>query len=662
MPTTQEQTLLSIASQAAGRRDFLERFINHTIQEYDVLGGMFWDCADTAPKPICQHYRGENEVLRLGCSSQRHTEFLRQACESVEPLLVSANETGDASSANKDIFPMILLVAVKHGGRTEVVELFFAGSKPREEITSRIDELSSLCRGAAIHGMPSNQVAASQPVEPKLQINVPDAESFIHSLHQSLDLKDNSRTIANEIRRFLDCDRATVVQMRGNRCRTLAISGQPSVNRRSNVVRLLEKTVNRVLPTRQMFWYPDQEELPPQIQKPLQEYLADSATRTMVIVPVFDKTDSHQLAVDAHRETKKLVGGIIVEHCREQWDREQQAPVVELATRHGSDAFRNSWNHQSLFLYSVWKWIGKSKIIFAARHLPITIAAAIGLIAAILILTLVQADFQLSCDGSLIPQQREYVFPKSSGIVSEVLVEHGQKVKAGDPIVKLDDLDLDYQLTEVEGQIKELQESIRSIESSRLGTSRDEEESLQQQNLMAQQAELTSLKEQQRIYLKRKDSLLITSPLSGQVMTWEVRKELQNRTVAPVDQLMEIANVDGKWTLELDLPDRKVGHFMKRWNAAQEDDEPVNVEFILAAEPGVTHVGQVKTVGTSTEVNAENEHHLKILVDIDIESIDVRQSRSGVSAKIDCGDACLGYVWFHPVKEFIQAKVLFPYW
>ena len=243
-------------------------------------------------------------------------------------------------------------------------------------------------------------------------------------------------------------------------------------------------------------------------------------------------------------------------------------------------------------------------------------------------------------------------------------MEHGQKIQSGVPILKLRDLNLDYQLTEIEGQILEVNESIRSIESSRLGQRqrRGEEETLQQENLLAHQAELKSLKEQQRIYLKRQESLVVTSPISGQVMTWEVRKRLKNRTVGVVDQLMEIANVEGKWMLELDLPDRKVGHFMKSWKKAQEDDEPVEVEFILAAEPGVTHVGQVKTVGASTELNAANEHHLKILVDIDIESIDVRQSRSGVSAKIACGKSSLGYSWFHPVTEFLQAKVLFPLW
>ena len=668
MTTTQEQLLLSIADKAGGRRDFLERFIAHAIQQHGVLGGMIWDCSETVPTPIGQHYHGENKTLRLGCSAQQHNDLLSQACRAAEPLLISANKENEQPSDEGEVFPAILLVAVRHAGRTEVVELFFDGKQPREQIATQVPALSSLSRAAIVHGMSPQQHPAAPLQRPAAaprratQINLADTEAFIHSLHQSLDLKDSARTIANETRRYLDCDRATVVQMQGRRCRTLAVSGQPSVNRRSNAVRMLEKVVNKVLPTRQMFWYPEAEELPPQIQVPLQEYLGNSATRTLVAIPVFDKVERELQAVDSHRENNKLIGGIIVEHCREQWDREQQAPVVELAMKHGSDAFRNSWNHQSLFLYSIWKWIGKSKIIFAARHLPKTIAAAAGLILLGLLLTLVQSDFQLTCEGSLMPQQRELVFAQSPGMVEEVLVEHGQKVESGVPIIKLKDLNLDFQLTEIEGQITEVKESIRSIESSRLGRRRGEEESLQQESLMAHQAELASLEEQQRIYRKRQESLVVTSPISGQVMTWEVRKRLKNRTVGVVDQLLEIADVDGHWMLELDLPDRKVGHFMKRWRKAQKDDEPVEVEFILAAEPGVTHVGKVKAVGTSTEVNAANEHHLKILVDIDIDSVDVRQSRSGVSAKIDCGKSSLGFKWFHPVKEFFQAKVLFPIW
>jgi biotin carboxyl carrier protein len=660
MTTTQEQTIQRFADKAGNRREFLQKFIDHAIHEYDALGGMFWDCTDDVPKPVCQHYRGESEMLKLGCSAKQHTDFLRQACASSQPLLVSADGSGSQTNADQTLHPAILMVSVEHGGRKEVAELFFAGDVPRDEVTEKVDSLASLSRAAVVYGMPSQQ-QLSQATSPA-RIDPVATEAFIHSLHQSLDLKDNAATIANETRRFLECDRATVVSTQGKRSRTLAVSGQPSVNRRSNAIRMLEKVVNKVLPTRQMFWYPDEESLPPQIDGPLQEYLANSATRTMVVVPVFDKSESKQLQVDAHRDHKKLIGGIIVEHCREQWDREQKAPLVELAMRHASDAYRNAWNHQSLFLYSVWKWLGKSKIVLAARHLPKTIAAGVGLIAAALALIFVQTDFQLSCDGSLVPQERALVFPTRPGVVSEVLVNHGQKVEQGQTIAKLKDLDLVYQITEIEGRIKEVKQTIRSIESSRLGRKRGEEESLQQENLRAQQVQLESLEEQKRIFAERQNAMVVASPLAGQVMTWEVRKRLQNRPVGVVDQLMEIANVDGRWTLELDLPDRKVGHFMKRWKAAQSEDKPVEVEFILAAEPGVTHRGEVQSVGTTTEVNAANEHHLKILVDIDIEGINIRQSRSGVAAKIDCGHASLGYVWFHPVSEFLQAKVLFPLW
>ena len=661
MTTTLEQTIQRIAGSANTRREFLEQFLDHTITQYDVLGGMFWDCTDSTPKPICQRYRGESQMLKLGCSAQQHTDLLRQACKSQEPLLVSGDKNREKSSDSSEPHPTILMISVENAGRVEVAELFFSADKSRDQVVEKVAPLSSLSRAAAAYGIQNQQPTHDESRRPEV-IEATAAEAFIHSLHQSLDLKDNSRTIANETRRFLECDRATVVLTRGNRCKTLAVSGQPSVNRRSNTIRLLEKVVNRILPTRQLFWYPEEESLPPQIDAPLQEYLTNSATRSMVVVPVFDKAESTEMQLDSHREKRKLIGGIIVEHCREQWDREQKAPVVELATRHGSDAFRNSWNHQSLFLYSVWKWIGKSKIVLATRHLPKTIAVCLGLLALGLILTFAQTDFQPSCDGSLIPEQSAFVFPKRPGVVTEVLVGHGQKVEKGEKILQLTDLDLEYQLTEIEGRIGEVKTSVRAIESRRLGRNRDDDESLQQENLVAQKMELNSLKEQRRIFVQRQEALAITSPLAGNVMTWEVRKRLQNRPVGVVDQLLEVANVDGRWTLELDLPDRKVGHFMKRWKEAQEEDEPVEVEFILAAEPGTTHRGQVRSVGTSTEMNAENEQHLKIRVDIEIEGIDIRQSRSGVSAKIHCGNSSLGYAWFHPVKEFIQAKVLFPYW
>ena len=409
-------------------------------------------------------------------------------------------------------------------------------------------------------------------------------------------------------------------------------------------------------------WHPDESELPPQIDAPLSEYLGIAATRTLAIAPIFDRPHSTDMQVDQHRDAKKLIGGIVIEHCREQLAKNEFLPRVETAVRHSSNAYRSAWSHQNLFLYSVWKWLGKSKIVFAARHLPKTIAAAAGLIVLGLVLTLLPSDFEMSCVGQLIPIQRQRIFPRRPGVVTTVHVDHGQSVSIGDPLVSITDLDLDYQMAEVEGRIAEINQTIRSSKSGRLSRDREESSAIQKESLLAQQAELRSLKNQLDVLSKRKSALEVTSPIDGQVMTWDVRGKLESRPVVITNQLMEIADVDGKWQLELDLPDRKVGHFLEFWNKAQQDDEQVAVDFILAADPTTTHTGYVESVGKTTAMNGEHEHHLKIKVKIDIEGIDVRQSRSGVSAKIHCGTESLGYCWLHPVLEFFQSKVVFPIW
>lgn len=668
MSTTQEQTIQQIASSATSRQEFLDGFVQHLIEDHGVIGGMFWDCSRTPFSALNQQYHPRFDRLQLSFSAAQHEQFLTQARDAKEPLLISAEvppqPVGSTASATppQQLHPSILFISLKQAGKSEVAELFFAGDQTRDSLTRKVAELNQLCHAAAC--LPA---AGESPIEqaPLLEPNQPTTETldaFVHSLHQSLDLTDNAKVIANETRRFLDCDRVSVLKMKGKRGEVIAISGQPSVNRRSNTVRLLRKVAEKVLPTRQLFWQPTEEAIPPQIKGPLETYLSQSATRTFIAVPIISKPTSHQLRVDEHRETDRLIGGIIIEHCREQWDRDQMALTIDIAARHGSDSFRNAFDHHSLFLYSLWKWIGKSRVLFAARNLSKTLAAFAAALLACLALIFVPADFQMSCNGTLIPQQRQMIYPHSAGVVTEVAVDHGDAVRIGDTIVQMVDLDLDYKLTEIEGRVEELEQTIRSTRSGRLDRDRKEEGSLQQESLRAQQAELTSLRNQQQVLQKRKENLTVKSPLSGRVMTWDVREKLESRPVNMTDQLMEIANIEGKWTLELDLPDRKVGHFLHSWRRAEENDQPVKVEFILAADPGTTHVGHVAKVGKATELNAANEHHLKILVDIDIQGIDVRQSRSGVSAKIDCGEESLGYVWFHPVAEFFQAKVLFPLW
>jgi hypothetical protein len=83
-------------------------------------------------------------------------------------------------------------------------------------------------------------------------------------------------------------------------------------------------------------------------------------------------------------------------------------------------------------------------------------------------------------------------------------------------------------------------------------------------------------------------------------------------------------------------------------------DDPLAVEFILAANTSSTRHGTVAEIGNTTLIDPELGQCVRVLVDTELSVDDIQQIRSGVSAKIVCGKSSLGYSLFHGVGEFVQ--------
>ena len=451
------------------------------------------------------------------------------------------------------------------------------------------------------------------------------------------------------------------MKITGTRCKAIAVSGQPTVNRKSNTVSLLEKATRKIIAIKQTFWFPSDDQQPPQISKHLNEYLAISATRSMIVYPIFDSVDkdlTHPDQRDPRRRVeKKLIGGIVIEHCKEQWSRDAVSGAIEMVCRHSADAYRNSWQHHNLFAYPIWYWLGKSRVLTAARNLPKTIAAVAGLTLLALALIFVPADFRMTCDGTLLPETRRNVFANISGVVKEVLVDHGDSVEKGQPLVRLENIDLAQQIQSAAGKSAELTAMIRSAKTA-MSNKRNQEQS-RDESIAALEAQLKSAGRELDLLREKKKRLTIVSPVEGSVVTYDVRDILKDRPVERVESLMEVADLSGSWQLELNLPDRKIGHVIQAFK--KNDGEPLDVEFILAAKPGETLKGKLVEIGKATEMLPEQGQHLKLKVAIEDQILDIKQLRSGVNAYIDCGECSLGYSWFHPVLEFLQTKVLFPF-
>jgi multidrug efflux pump subunit AcrA (membrane-fusion protein) len=290
--------------------------------------------------------------------------------------------------------------------------------------------------------------------------------------------------------------------------------------------------------------------------------------------------------------------------------------------------------------------------------MPKTVLVLGGIAAVIAGLIVTPASFDLEGRGTLEPVIRREVFAAVDGVVADVPVEHGQSVAAGQTLVELRSTsDLDVAVADLVGKKLATRERMASIERALLGDQRiavDEQDRLSGQ-LFQLRKTAQSIDAQLELYEQKRQQLIVTSPIAGQVMTWHVQDRLLHRPVRKGQSMLTVVDANDAWELELHMPERRMGHIGR---AAAKFDEPLEVKFMLATHPGEEFVG---TVSEIDRVADEGDEGPTVLVRVAIDKSQLPDLRPGasVTARIDCGTRPLGYVWFHDVWEFVQTQVLF---
>ena len=644
-----------LANQNIGRDEFHNRFLHRLVAATGAEAGVTWNCSNQPFQAISRLSKGP--AMRLPISEKDHIEILNRVHQQQRSAVVKTGEEG-----NEDQQSLIILAPIK-GRHQELIELIVPAKSGRasdQELLSAVDlacgVASSRIETEVRIDAGSNSIAQSGQSIP-LQFDVSQLSQYVHSIHNTIDRKLTCGNIANETRRLLDCDRVSVVLWYRGSFRIFAISGQPSVNRRSNTVKLLDQLARKVLKTESEFWYPDDEDIAPQIKKALDEYLTISATRSLVIHPLREKVA--KLVEDPESNESKfnpVIGGIVYEHCNEQWDRTNVEKTLDFVTHHCGDALRNAKKHHDLFLYPVWNQLSKLRVLSAPRVLPKTILAGAALCLISLFLAFWQVPFYVSASGVLVPEERQWVFARSSGEIVSVDVDHGSTVSLGQALLTVADDRLEVEIATAEGRITVLKESKASLERRFDGQSSQPQNS--EQSINSINVEIESLTSKIELLKAMEAKLTVTSPIAGQVITWDAKKKLTGRTVEPTQLLLEVANPDGPWQLELDVEDRRVGHLLR--GLKNSENSLLLVKFTLAADPNKTYEGKVVEIGNAMHLNESNEQMIRVRVELDEEALALKQAKSGVSAKIYCGhNTSVGYLWLHDIPESLKRYVLF---
>ena len=478
-------------------------------------------------------------------------------------------------------------------------------------------------------------------------------DAFARRVHATVDLRQVAYELVNEGRQYLGCDRVSVAIRQGRRFRLIAMSGIGTVEHRSNAVRRLERLVTVVGKAREPFWYDGNDvDFPPQIAEPLHLYLDEANVRAIGLVPL---TIASQEQASASTAT---IAVLVAEHFTALFD-ESIHERTDAVAEHGKLALTNALRYQSIptlpFLRR--RRFSGNKPWLGVRGAFVTVA----LMGAVAAMALVPAEFSVYAEGKLQPAERQEVFAPLDGQVVELAVRHADGVEAGDKLLELSSPQLDIELQQAQGEYETARKRLLAVESALLqsNVSKDRGDDRIAQ-LSAEQEELIKLLEGQQEKLRLLQTevrkLVVRSPIAGQVVTWDLEPLLRNRPVQRGQALMSVANLNGPWIAEIEVPDDRAGYVLDAQAAAR---EPLGVSFRLSTERGAEYRGAVREVAARTSVNDTGRPVVNVTIAFDESRVAELRPGATVYARVLCGQRALGYVWLHDLIEAARRWLLF---
>ena len=479
-------------------------------------------------------------------------------------------------------------------------------------------------------------------------------DQFSHRLWQSLDLSSVCAAIANDGRLLANCDRVSVLVRRGRSFQVKSVSGVERVEPRSSATRSLESLARLVARQGRPVWRGSADSTTSEggdvhFEDILQRHVRDSGATGVGIVPVVAKRD------EKDRSPPSAV--IVFEHFQPLHD------LADWQSRGESLANRSGLTLRAAIERSDIPWLGLWQRVQRLPQLllrPSTLLVLVLLVGIVAVLVLIPAEFTVTGPAELWPDHRREVFASTSGIVDQILVAHGDDVTLDQPLLVLRDPELETDSPRIIGEIATVNERLKGVQAARFTGGNTPDAVSRARQLTADEEELKerlrTLERQRLLIEERRAGLTLRSPIAGKVLTWDVTQHLSARPVERGQSLLTIGETSGPWIVEVRVADKDAGHMLRARKALRPE---LDVEFLLASEPGRTYRGQVREVSLSSEADDASRSHVRVVVAFDRNQIEQPRPGATTLPRIRCGQQPLGYVWLHDLIDAIRTRLLF---
>jgi len=655
--------ILQLCESDLDAEQFYPEFLRHASAAIGANAGAIWLCADADDAdPAYELNLAEALPTRDSERWIGHRNLVAEVCDRGEPTLVMPRSQAHDDFRQDNPTEMRLLLAPLRDGERLVgaVEMLQPQTAVTDTHCPYLRYLVSICEAASrwLQARALREMQQTLPIWRRQQ-------EFCRIVHESLETEATAFAIANEARRLIECDRVSVALCRGSRCRIAAVSGQDVIDRRSNVVRRLCKLAETVVAAGDELWHVDSAEgLCPQVESALNDYVEESMTKSVVVLPLQAPCrDSRTASAEEEdrfepgRVSGRIIGALLIERVHGVLSRADVQPCIDVIWAPSGLALSNALEHSGLFLMPLWRTLGKAGRLFQGRTLAKTLAALLLIATAVLALVMVPGELTLPAQGTLEPLRTQHVYAAQAGVVRRVNVESGDWVEVGQTLAELDNPELRGEYERVLGDRHTTAEQLRTVRIKRLrapGLSAADRVSLagERERLAAR---LRSLDEELALLRSQLASLRVESPISGQVATWDVEQLLRDRPVKTGQILLTLFDPSEGWQLELNVADRRVGHLT---GALKQQRQAIEVSYVFATDPGTVRSGLVHQVQPVAELHESEGQSVRVQVLVSPgpgeKPLTGLKPGTTVMGELHCGQRSLGYVWLHESFEAVQ--------
>ena len=463
---------------------------------------------------------------------------------------------------------------------------------------------------------------------------------YVNSAHDSLDLARVALHMVNLGRELVGADRLSVGVKRRRKFKMLAVSGQDTIHYHSQLVKGLTALGKVVCNRGETIDYHAETEEQLRHERPtstadaLDRFVEGAECRHATAIPLKDKDE--------------VVGVLTAERMTDPPLSDAAVSRLNLVAKQGTSALANARTYHAvplLWLMRALAWV------LGVRRVRLAIIL-LAVAAPICAMIWVRSSLWLAGDANVVPKTVRTIYVQTEGVVEKVLADHGQRVKAGQVVMRISNRELKLELAATQSQLVQSESTVRQLRAEL----RDKPNDPGIDGRLHQElARRDGLRSQRDLYRAKLKTCNLCAPVDGMITDLDVRERLEGKPVKIGEAVMNVADTEGEWVIKVRLPEACMGDVLQA--SAQPENLPLKVRFYLVSHPDRTFTGVVEhTASTAELIEDENVLMLRVRPDpIDV----LLKPNIEARAKILCGDHSLGYVWFREVLQFFQTRILF---